>query len=357
MAAKLGPDSVAWTAAGAKRGEASSTARAKTVEQRERLLVMARDFASPTHTDPAFPRTRHKDWYHFVSWASGVALAGNMPYRNGRNQESSSESVNAYAAVALLGAALGDDEMSDLGHALLAMEVVATKTYYQARADDGIHSAAMVSHHMVGMLWQNLAQYQTWFGPASYLVHGIQVLPVTPVTEHTLDAPFVGGGQLKVFSESCDATPACVTDGWAAFVALERAIINPKLAWEQVLEFADGVFASASPAGNGNSRLNSLWWVATRPDAGDAISTVALPSAIEHAEAPATDVNTSNTPIRLTAALGVGGLLLIAAALNFLRHRRGIRLTHAPTEDSVLDTTAAVYHRFGEADAALRQSA
>ena len=125
------------------------------------------------------------------------------------------------------------------------------------------------------MLWQNLAQYQTWFGPSSYLVHGIQILPVTPVTEHLMDRAFVAGllnafgidpipqmawlrprpytafsmhltcacylvahtccprllvvptcwmagGELDIFATSCATTPACTTDGWAAFVALDR---------------------------------------------------------------------------------------------------------------------------------------
>ena len=59
----------------------------------------------------------------FVSWASGIALAGGAPYRNGRNQESSSEAINAYYGVALLGLALGDREVEACGRALLSMEV------------------------------------------------------------------------------------------------------------------------------------------------------------------------------------------------------------------------------------------
>ena len=276
VAAKLGPASVPWTAAGAKRlaraGGASDHEAAEAASQRARLLLLARDIAAPTHDDPAFPRTRHKDWFQFVSWASGIATAGNSPYRNGRNQESSSEAINAYYGLSLLGTALGEHEWRDIGQALLSMEVIATKTYYHPRKHDGIHSDAMVANGMVGMLWQNLAQYQTWFGPASYLVHGIQVLPVTPVTESVLDESFVGAGQLNVFAASCDATPACATDGWAAFVALDRAIVDPKGAWEQVQALADEGFAADSPAGNGNSRLNSLYWVATRPHAAEALT-------------------------------------------------------------------------------------
>ena len=40
-----------------------------------------------------------KDWYLGNSWASGIARG----YPNGRNQESSSESIAAYEAVSMYG--------------------------------------------------------------------------------------------------------------------------------------------------------------------------------------------------------------------------------------------------------------
>ena len=40
-----------------------------------------------------------KDWYLGNSWAGGIARA----YANGRNQESSSESIAAYEAVSMYG--------------------------------------------------------------------------------------------------------------------------------------------------------------------------------------------------------------------------------------------------------------
>ena len=37
------------------------------------------------------------------SWASGIVTINGKPYPNGRNQESSSEAISAYEAVALYG--------------------------------------------------------------------------------------------------------------------------------------------------------------------------------------------------------------------------------------------------------------
>ena len=41
-------------------------------------------------------------WLGF-SWASGIVTIAGRPYPNGRNQESSSEAIHAYEAVALYG--------------------------------------------------------------------------------------------------------------------------------------------------------------------------------------------------------------------------------------------------------------
>lgn len=66
----------------------------------EDVLLLIRDIANPSSDDKFFPRFRHKDWYKGSSWASGVLLP---TFANGMNQESSSEAIAAYEAVALFG--------------------------------------------------------------------------------------------------------------------------------------------------------------------------------------------------------------------------------------------------------------
>ena len=61
---------------------------------------------SPSTLDDFFPIFRMKDWYLGNSWASGIARA----YPNGRNQESSSESIAAYEAMSMYGKVMVCDE-------------------------------------------------------------------------------------------------------------------------------------------------------------------------------------------------------------------------------------------------------
>ena len=71
--------------------------------QWDRVLLMVRDVANPSGADPFFPKWRHKDWFLGSSWASGIVKREWGPDPHGRNQESISEAVNAYDAIALYG--------------------------------------------------------------------------------------------------------------------------------------------------------------------------------------------------------------------------------------------------------------
>ena len=105
------------------------------------LPLQVRDIANPSPDDPFFPTFRHKDWFLGFSWASGVVTIEGNPYPNGRNEESSSESIFGYEAVALYGEVAAtlfegatDPEstrkvdamlrLRDMGRLLMATEVV-----------------------------------------------------------------------------------------------------------------------------------------------------------------------------------------------------------------------------------------
>jgi endoglucanase Acf2 len=65
----------------------------------EQVLLLIRCIANPSEEDVYFPTWRFKDFYRGNSWANGIATI----YLNGKNQESSSEAIAAYEAIALYG--------------------------------------------------------------------------------------------------------------------------------------------------------------------------------------------------------------------------------------------------------------
>ena len=105
----------------------------------EHIMVMVRDIANPSKDDHYFPVHRHKDWYMGHSWASGIAVPGGKPNFLGRNQESTSEAVNAWYAISLLGKVVGRDDVRDLGMALLATEIKSAQTYWHTSKGSHIY--------------------------------------------------------------------------------------------------------------------------------------------------------------------------------------------------------------------------
>ncbi len=122
--------------------------------QRDNLLALVRDFANPLRGDPLFPFARHMDWWGGHSWAGGFTAMG-----DGKNQESTSEAVNGYAAVALLGQAMGDEGLARWGRLLTAMEVNGAQTYYQSTPERSVYPEPFRSSKTVGILWSSKGRY------------------------------------------------------------------------------------------------------------------------------------------------------------------------------------------------------
>ena len=130
--------------------------------------------ANPSRKDTAFPLFRHKDWYQGNSWASGVPLP---PYLNGKNQESSSEAIAGYEAVALYGQVMQEvwgrsapskanvaKEIMEVGQIMAATELRSARKYWHVRQNDPKERIYPKEYtgNVVGILWQSMAQFGTW---------------------------------------------------------------------------------------------------------------------------------------------------------------------------------------------------
>ena len=210
-----------------------------------------RNIANPTPLDPHYTVARNKDWFVGHSWAQGLYAGG-----DGRNQESSSEAVNAWYGVYLWGLATGDDRVRDLGRLMLAMELRAAHTYYQITSDSGIYPEPFASNKVVGVLWSNKVDHATWFGGNLEFIHGIQMLPYTPITEELLRPEWITE-EYPVVAQALE--DPFIGEGWKGFIHMAHAVIDPVAAYaaaDQLTGYDDG-----------NTRTNTLYWLATRPGA------------------------------------------------------------------------------------------
>merc|ERR1740138_1501605 len=103
------------------------------------------------------------------------------------------------------------------------MESHGADTYWHVRPNSDIYPG--FDHSCVGIMWSHRVLFQTWFGPAPYMVCGIQQLPYTPVSEHFLETKWVAS-QFSTSAASCDADRNCAKQGWSWLMCLEQAILD-----------------------------------------------------------------------------------------------------------------------------------
>ncbi len=152
-----------------------------------RVVDLAREIANPSRSDNYFALQRYKDWYDGNSWANGL-----VPYGGGKNQESSTEAANARYGLYLFGLAMNNaspsaqvSNMMNQGALMLSQEVRATQKYYHiiTNTNPVYPSTYTDQFKTVTNLYQGRLDASTFFGQVNYYATGIQVIPVTPVTE------------------------------------------------------------------------------------------------------------------------------------------------------------------------------
>jgi endoglucanase Acf2 len=150
---------------------------------RPMLEMVAKQYANWDRADKRFPRLRTFDVWAGHSYAGGFGSPG------GNNQESSSEAMQSWGGLFLLGAVLGDDAMRDTGAMGWAVERTATMTYWFNYDAWKTGPAASVfppayKHAVVGILFNGGQAFATYFSGDPGWIFGIQWLPVSPFLEY-----------------------------------------------------------------------------------------------------------------------------------------------------------------------------
>ena len=109
---------------------------------------MISDVAEPSRASQRYPFTRTKDWYDGHAWASGI-----FAFADGKNQESTSESVNGWYAIYLWGLVMDKPRVRDLGRLMTALEIRAAHRYWQMTSQYSAYPAPFSDKKSVGIVW------------------------------------------------------------------------------------------------------------------------------------------------------------------------------------------------------------
>ena len=216
----------------------------------EYVDAIVADIANPDSKSSYFPVARHKSWFDGHSWASGLFSQG-----NGKNQESSSEAVNCYYAVYLWSLVRKSAKLNYFSRLLLASEIRGAQAYWHMGKNSTIYDEEFAKNYMVGNLGGLDVNSRTWFGTEKYYVHGIQLIPITSITEELFRESFVQDDYPTIIEPSYDS----IAMSWKGFFVCEHAIVNPDTAWTE----AQSLISAELDAGLSQSQV--FYWIATRP--------------------------------------------------------------------------------------------
>ncbi|GLJ15533.1 hypothetical protein SUGI_0255110 [Cryptomeria japonica] len=203
-----------------------------------------------------YPRLRMFDLWKLHSWASGLT-----EFPNGRNQESTSEALNAYYSAALLGLVYEDTDLIGIGSTLAALEMRSAKAWWHVPLNTTVYESEFVQENRVtGIVWANRRVSELWFAPAEWREcrTGIQLLPILPITELL----FSDVGYVKELVEW--TVPALsrkgVEESWKGFLYSLESLYDKDSALQKV--------KTLKGYDDGNSLTNLLWWIYTRGGSG-----------------------------------------------------------------------------------------
>ncbi len=147
------------------------------------VTLVAKEYANWDRTDTNFPVFRTFDIWSGHSQASGFS----DPTRGG-NQESSSEACQSWGGLFLLGSMLNNSQMQAAGAMGYSMETTAVREYW-FNANGSNVWPAVYTQTIVGILWDNGMDYQTYFGLVPIYIHGIQWEPPSPIMSYLVRDP------------------------------------------------------------------------------------------------------------------------------------------------------------------------
>ena len=194
------------------------------------------------------------DLYKLHSWAGGLT-----EFADGRNQESTSEAVNAYYSAALIGMAYDDPELAANALTLTSLEILAAKMWWHVKEGENLYEEDFTKENrMMGVLWSNKRDSGLWFAPAAWKECrlGIQLLPLVPISE-------VLFSDVDYVKELVEWTLLAlnregVEEGWKGFVYALQGIYDNESGLKNV--------RSLNGFDDGNSLTNLLWWIHSRSD-------------------------------------------------------------------------------------------
>lgn len=230
----------------------------KSFTPKQWIDALIRDYANPLAHDPYFPLQRYQDDYAGHSWASGLTS-----FVDGQNEQSSSEAVNAYYALALYANVIKDKDLFAWAKFLMTRELVSAQTYWQIQRNSAIYNEQFKKQNqVVANLWDNKVDANAFFKQCKEEYRcgleysfGIEMLPFTAITAELLNKTWLN--EIYPAIKKIIANP--VSPAWKWILIKGIAAIMDKS--EKELFFNEVIKSNPLIYDNGDSKTNTLYFL------------------------------------------------------------------------------------------------
>ncbi|ORY75475.1 endo-1,3(4)-beta-glucanase [Protomyces lactucae-debilis] len=183
--------------------------------------ILLQDFMNPVET-AVFPAFRNFDWFVGHSWAKGLFESA-----DGKDEESSSEDAFATFAAYLYGMAAGLPNLASLARLMLAVQKRSMNLYMLFQKDNSVMPRQIIGNKVSGIRFQNKVDYATYFGANREYIHGIHMIPLSPISAFIRPRRFVE----EEWSERVQAVSGCA-GGWRGIIWANYALVDAEAAWQ-----------------------------------------------------------------------------------------------------------------------------
>ncbi|OHT01083.1 putative endo-1,3(4)-beta-glucanase 2 [Tritrichomonas foetus] len=184
--------------------------------------MLIRDYANPSTKDKYFPIHRAFDFYHGHSWATGIFMAA-----DGKDEESTSEDYNSYYGMKLWAKIIGDEDMEARANIILGI-LQNSVNKYMLYAEGNVQPQQVQGNYIAGITFMNKIHHATYFSGEIKCIQGIQMIPLTPMSNFYRKAEFVKREWNDLLAPIVDG----VEDGWRGILMANLALIDPQKSYE-----------------------------------------------------------------------------------------------------------------------------
>lgn len=193
---------------------------------RDYAITLLRDVATPNCNDKYFPQFRSFDWFHGHSFAHGIFASG-----DGKDEESSSEDYHFAYGMKLFAKVIKDAKMEARSNLMLSVMRRSMNKYMLFLDDNKDQPGNFVRNKVAGITFENKIDFATYFGRGSIAnewIHGIHMLPITPISSYIRGPRFVKEEWVMHLQPIIDNIP----DGWKGILMLNLALFDPEQSYQ-----------------------------------------------------------------------------------------------------------------------------